>query len=441
MKNRIHEILRNQIYRRNILCFLVLPVVLNLAVEMMGRTSVIDGIVYMFTHPIPFLCNTLIIMVTVSSALLVKRRTFLITFISVIWLILGTVNMVMLNVRVTPFNASDLRLLDAARSIIDKYFNVFTITLVIIALIIVICLITILFIKGSRIEYKINYWKNTVIIGAIFVLCVVVLNISIDTGFMALKFTNLTTAYHEYGFVYCFGNGLINTGVKKPKDYSQTTIDEILEQIKTEKNDNPVNIHPDENTRPKATPNIIFLQLESFFDINKVKNIEFSEDPIPYFNSLKNQFSSGYLNVFNVGYGTCNTEFEIMTGMNLDDFGPGEVPYKTVLQKTTCESMAYNLKEYGYSAHAIHNNDGTFYSRKWVFEKLGYDTFTSIEYMHVTEFTPMDWSKDKFLTEEILKAIRSTKEPDYIYTISVQGHGSYPSTGKIENPEIGRAHV
>ena len=194
MKNRIHEILRNQIYRRNILCFLVLPVVLNLAVEMMGRTSVIDGIVYMFTHPIPFLCNTLIIMVTVSSALLVKRRTFLITFISVIWLILGTVNMVMLNVRVTPFNASDLRLLDAARSIIDKYFNVFTITLVIIALIIVICLITILFIKGSRIEYKINYWKNTVIIGAIFVLCVVVLNISIETGFMALKFTNLATA-------------------------------------------------------------------------------------------------------------------------------------------------------------------------------------------------------------------------------------------------------
>ena len=130
-----------------------------------------------------------------------------------------------------------------------------------------------------------------------------------------------------------------------------------------------------------------------------------------------------------------------MTGMNLDDFGPGEVPYKTVLQKTTCESMAYNLKEYGYSAHAIHNNDGTFYSRKWVFEKLGYDTFTSIEYMHVTEFTPMDWSKDKFLTEEILKAIRSTKEPDYIYTISVQGHGSYPSTGKIENPAVTVSNV
>lgn len=438
---RIKEIFKHEIYRRNLLCFLVLPFILNLVIEMLSRTSVIDGIVYMFTHPIPFICNSLIIMVTISTALFVKRRTFLITLISVIWLILGVVNMVLLNVRVTPFNASDLRLLDAARSIIDKYFNVFTITLVIIALIIVICLISLLYIKGSKIEYKINYWKNAIIIGIIFVICVVILNISIDTGFMALKFTNLTTAYNEYGFVYCFGNGLVNTGVKKPKDYSQNKIDEILDEIETENKENHENTNDDDKSQPESTPNIIFLQLESFFDINQVKDIEFSEDPIPYFNSLKEQYTSGYLNVFNIGYGTCNTEFEIMTGMNLDDFGPGEVPYKTILQKTTCESTAYNLKEYGYSTHAIHNNDGTFYSRKWVFENLGYDTFTSIEYMHVTEFTPMDWAKDKFLTEEILKAIRSTEEPDYIYTISVQGHGSYPSASKLENPAVTVSNV
>ncbi len=438
---RIKEFFKNEVYRKNLLCFLVLPFILNLVIEMLSRTSVIDGIVYMFTHPIPFICNSLIIMVTISTALLVKRRTFLITLISIIWLILGIVNMVLLNVRVTPFNASDLRLLDAARSIIDKYFNVFTITLVIIALIIVVCLISLLYIKGSKIEYKINYWKNTIIIGIIFVICVVILNISIDTGFMALKFTNLTTAYNEYGFVYCFGNGLVNTGVKKPKDYSRNKIDEILDEIETEKKENHENTNDDDKSQPKSTPNIIFLQLESFFDINKVKDIEFSEDPIPYFNSLKEQYTSGYLNVFNIGYGTCNTEFEIMTGMNLEDFGPGEVPYKTILQKTTCESTAYNLKEYGYSTHAIHNNDGTFYSRKWVFENLGYDTFTSIEYMHVTEFTPMDWAKDKFLTEEILKAIRSTEEPDYIYTISVQGHGSYPSSSKLENPAVTVSNV
>ncbi len=46
-----------------------------------------------------------------------------------------------------------------------------------------------------------------------------------------------------------------------------------------------------------------------------------------------------------VGAGTANTEFESITGMNLDFFGPGEYPYKTVLKKTSCESVAFDLKK------------------------------------------------------------------------------------------------
>ena len=112
--------------------------------------------------------------------------------------------------------------------------------------------------------------------------------------------------------------------------------------------------------------------------------------------------------------------------MNLDFFGPGEYPYKTILKETTCESISYNMKELGYKAHAIHNNDGTFYERNKVFSQLGFDTFTSLEYMQVNDFTPMGWAKDFVLTEEIEKILKSTQEKDVIYTISVQGHGSYP---------------
>jgi hypothetical protein len=57
--------------------------------------------------------------------------------------------------------------------------------------------------------------------------------------------------------------------------------------------------------------------------------------------------------------------------------------------------------------------------------------------MNVTEYTIMDWAKDKFLTEEIVNALKSTEnQPDYAYAISVQGHGSYPSTKEIENPTV-----
>ena len=431
---KIKKFFENKIYRKNMFQFILLPILLNLAIEILNHGSVIKAFQYMFVHPVPFFCNTMFIVVTLAIGLLIKRRVFYITLVSSIWLILGIVNRVLLETRVTPFNATDLKLMDAAANIIDQYFTPFLIVLALAGLCVVVLIIVLLFIKGPKIDYKINYWKNLVIVGLVTVLCMVSLNLAIDTGFLARKFTNLTTAYNKYGFVYCFGSGLFNSGVKKPSDYSEDRISEILSAIEKEKGEFPE--QKEEQEKVTKTPNIIFLQLESFFDINKAIDIEFSSDPIPNFNRLKEEYSSGYLNVFNVGYGTCNTEFEIITSMNLDDFGPGELPYKTVLKNTVCESIAFDLKEYGYITHAIHNNDATFYSRKDVFPNIGFDTFTSIEYMNIEEYTYEGWAKDKYLTEEIIKALKMSDDPDYVYTISVQGHGSYPTSKVIENPEI-----
>ena len=50
--------------------------------------------------------------------------------------------------------------------------------------------------------------------------------------------------------------------------------------------------------------------------------------------------------------------------------------------------------------------------------------------------TPKNWAKDSILTNQIMDALKSTKNQDYIYTISVQGHGKYPTEKVIENPEI-----
>jgi hypothetical protein len=126
----------------------------------------------------------------------------------------------------------------------------------------------------------------------------------------------------------------------------------------------------------------------------------------------------------------------MMTGMNLEDFGPGEFPYKTVLQENTCESIAYVLRDYGYSSHVIHNNNASFYSRNVVFKNLGINTFTSVEYMNPEEYTPLEWVKDKILTDQIMEVLDSTDEQDFIYTISVQGHGSYPTYELLEDPKI-----
>ena len=149
------------------------------------------------------------------------------------------------------------------------------------------------------------------------------------------------------------------------------------------------------------------------------------------------EYSSGYYKVPSVGAGTANTEFESITGMSMHYFGPGEYPYKSILRETTCESAPYVLKNLGYTTHAVHNNEANFYGRRSIFPNLGFDTFTSEEYMaRENEKNPNGWVKDEVLTDEILKCLDSTEGPDYVYTISVQGHGAYPDEQILEDPEI-----
>lgn len=81
----------------------------------------------------------------------------------------------------------------------------------------------------------------------------------------------------------------------------------------------------------------------------------------------------------------------------------------------------------------MHNHDGTFYDRYVVYKNLGFDTFTPMEYMYDVEHTQKNWEKDNVLTGEIMKTLKSTEDKDFIFTVSVQGHGRYPSELDYEN--------
>ncbi len=185
-------------------------------------------------------------------------------------------------------------------------------------------------------------------------------------------------------------------------------------------------------------PNIICVLLESFVDPGLIRFLETDQDPIPTFHYLYDNYTSGYLEVPVVGAGTANTEFEVLTGMGMQFFGLGEYPYKTVLKKTNCESIASDLKTLGYGAHAVHNNGGNFYSRKNAFSMMGFDTFTSKELMDIHDYTPLGtWPTDDILVGEVEKSLDYTPDqPDFVYTITVEAHGDYPHEPVIHNPDI-----
>lgn len=399
----------------------LLALLLNFINECLSRHSFIKGLIYFGSHPLAFLFNSFMIFFTLSIAMLFKKRVFATFFISALWFGLGVTNFVIRSSRKSPFAASDFRNLTEGLKVIQKYYTIPQIVILCLVIAALVACIIFIAIRTPKVKQKINYLLSALVIAVSFGMIMIINYVSNATGLIPRQFGNLVRAYDTYGFGYMFSCSLFRNGVSKPKDYSPGKVNDVVDSVDNNDKNNNDN---DKNDIDK--PNIIFLQLESFFDATNVKGLEFSEDPIPNIRKLYEKFPGGYLSVPSFGAGTANTEFETMTGMNLDDFGPGEYPYKTVLQSTACESICYYLSNYGYTTTALHDNTGGFYDRNRVFSRLGFDSFVSIEYIEKYEKNPIGWVKDKCLTDEIVGILDSTGTPDYIYTISVQGHGDYP---------------
>ena len=402
--------------------------VIYFLIEAFSRHSVFQAWVFMTESPKVFLYNTFMIFMTFMVVYLFRRRIFVRILLIVFWLYLGYMNGTILSTRVTPFTGQDLHLITDALDIANVYLSPMKLFGQVSGVLLGIVVLILLWKYAPRYQKKMNYKRNLLSLAAVIALFAGATKVALEQRVLSTYFGNIAFAYQDYGFPYCFFCSLLATGMDKPYDYSKDTIEEIItwEQEKVAAGVETL----------KEQPNILMLQLETFFDPTTVEWLEFSQDPIPNFRRLMKDYSSGSFKVPSVGAGTANTEFESITGMNLRYFGPGEYPYKTILKKTTCESVAYNLKEIGYATHAIHNNKATFYSRADVFKNLGFDTYTSKEYMDVSNQTKNGWLKDEVLIEHILDCLESTEQQDFVYTISVQAHGEYPKEKVLENPVI-----
>ena len=401
--------------------------VLYLIIEALSRHSLGLAWTYMVESPWIFLYNACLIFTTSLVVYLFKRRILARMIVGWFWFILGCVNGFLLTSRVTPFTGPDLKLITDALRVLNKYLSPVMVVVVLVAVACLLLSFVWMFRKGWKFQGKLRYWVNIPLILVGVLAFAGTTKLALDKRLLSNYFGNIAYAYQDYGYPYCLAVTLFDTGINEPNGYSEELMDEIVEsegKIKKTKEKN-------------LDVNILFLQLETFIDPTEINFLKFSEDPIPNFRKLMDEYSSGYYKVPAVGAGTANTEFESITGMSLRYFGAGEYPYKSILKEETCESAAYVLKNLGYGTHAIHNNEANFYGRRSVFSRLGFDTFTSEEYMpDISDTTPMGWVKDHILTDEIFKAMESTEGPDYVYTISVQGHGDYPTEPVLSNPTI-----
>lgn len=406
----------------------LLACTINFVIEAVSRHSAVEAWNYMTGTPVVFLYNAFMIFITFSVVYLVKRRMFVRIIISVLWLALGVANGYMLMKRVTPFNAQDFKVAKDGITLINNYFNGVELVGLAVGISAVVIWVISMWRRGGQYNGKLHRLWALAGVAAWFTVYGIVADLAVEKRVVSTYFGNIAFAYEDYGLPYCFMASVFNTGINEPNEYNEETIVDISDQRKMTRNET--------GRAQDDLPNIIFIQLESYFDVAEAEFFTTSEDASPNLHAMYEKYSSGYFKVPSIGAGTANTEFEVLTGMNLRYFGPGEYPYKTVLKNQVSESAATALGALGYGTHALHNNGGNFYSRAKVFNNTGFDSYTSKEFMNILQTTENGWAKDDILIQHIMDAMDTTQGQDFVFGISVQGHGDYPEERIIENPKI-----
>lgn len=179
--------------------------------------------------------------------------------------------------------------------------------------------------------------------------------------------------------------------------------------------------------QPPATrsdlPDIVVVQSESLFDPRIMRGYE-NSNSAPNLYRLAKHGTSGKLHVPTFGGGTIRTEFEVLTGLSLRYFENLQFPYLQMSHKAL-PGLVRTLSRHGYSTLALHGNDPAFWNRTTAFKAIGFDRFISQAGFPPTATNDGKYMTDKAMTDEIMTLLKDDGPPQFIFAISIEGHGPY----------------
>lgn len=220
-----------------------------------------------------------------------------------------------------------------------------------------------------------------------------------------------------------------------PANYDAEHVAEIMEEVEIAKKEQGSS-SGDWLLQGKL-PNVIMIMSESFFDPTVLKNIEFSQDPLPNFHALSQIYTSGNLITSTFAGGTSNIEFEAFTGNSIAYLPYGSVPYtdyQEVLKRV--DTLPKMMKENGYKTMALHTFDKTFYHRDENYANMGFDEFWGVEELENPEYFGRYLSDETF-TRNVIKMIENNPdEPLFIWGVTMQNHTPYATANFDEELEI-----
>jgi phosphoglycerol transferase MdoB-like AlkP superfamily enzyme len=239
--------------------------------------------------------------------------------------------------------------------------------------------------------------------------------------------------YELNGQSLAFMMNLQNSKMAKPTGYGESSIQALAKSLSTQSLSVSA-IAQEKQTPPAKQPNVIFIMNEAFWDPTLMSNVSFSEDPIPTVHQLQKETTSGYLLSPQIGGGTSNVEFEVLTGNSMSFLPDGSIAYQQYIHKPL-PSLASYFADQGYKSLALHSYVNYFYNRENVYKYLGFESFKSSENFVNPEIKGGFISDDEF-SRNVIQEVDKTDKPMFIYGITMQNHGAYEDTYRYNDKPI-----
>ena len=247
--------------------------------------------------------------------------------------------------------------------------------------------------------------------------------------------------YRYYGVVTGFMTNLSNLEIDKPDNYSEEAVDAILDNVDESQKFSTSPLYPTSYAATTAKdeqvkkPTIIYVMNESYWDVSELEQygIKFDTDVSANLHALQQTSAYGRAYSPSFGGGTCDVEFEALTGYSVSFLPNGSKPYQQHVTKPMFALPNY-LKTQGYQTAAVHCFWAKYWSRDTAYPNLGLDTFLSLEKMHgVNKVRKHYWTSglvtDDSMADQIIQQYESMKAssdaPVFLHAVTMQNHTNY----------------
>ena len=244
--------------------------------------------------------------------------------------------------------------------------------------------------------------------------------------------------YHAEGFLTAFLMNLQDLPIDVPEGYSEEAADRAARELAALYDEHNATT-PDGEARAAAEtqfdelhPTVICVMDETFADLSRYNGLGVDYEGPENFRAVDDALVRGELDVSVRGGGTCNTEFEMLTGVSMGYVGPNKYPYQ-FYDLDGIGSLAGEFRRLGYATTAMHPNEGSNWQRDIVYPEFGFDDTLFIEDFEGNPYFHTGVS-DAATFDKILGLLEADDGPQFIFDVTMQNHIPY-TMGNIP-PEL-----